>query len=278
MLLKSKAKISALAAVFFTAACTILYAADFPYLGKLNSDKVNVRVDSTVASAVICTLDKADAVEVVSELYDWCRIRLPKKAPSYAKQNLLECFKFEDVKNTPSAAGPVTGRFPPKCVSAIAISDHVNVRSAPSESAWILGKLDKGVIVNLLGENSGWYKIEPIHDSFAWVNKKFITRSQDKAAVQPPAPDSIAAKLIKPQGKNDQLLVVSGVVKPYGVVLWRKATHKLITEGKVTYLSKGNKKGLDALCNSKVRVSGRLIQAQAKEYPVIEVAVVEGIN
>ena len=59
----------------------IAFAQDFQkFNGEITSDNINIRTDSTVGSDIICALKKHDKVEVTAELYDWYKIRLPKKA------------------------------------------------------------------------------------------------------------------------------------------------------------------------------------------------------
>jgi uncharacterized protein YgiM (DUF1202 family) len=241
----------------FTAA---LFADGFTaFTGQVNADDINVRVDATVSSAAACTLSKRQLVEVVAEIYDWYKIRLPKAAPSYIKKDLVEC-----INNAPE-----------KCSNAKVIGNRVNIRLGPSESSWILGKVDKSTVVNIMQEESGWYKIEPVHQSYGWVNKRFINKDivVSKEEDKPSAPLQPEA-LLQPSGQ----LVVEGSISPYGVVLWRKATHKLITADKQVYFLKGNRKGLNSLNYRKVKVTGRLINPENSRYPIIEVGIIEVLN
>jgi len=224
--------------------CVSARAEDASFTGVVNSDNINVRADSTVTSAVICALDKSSKVEVVSELYGWYKIRLPDSAPSYIKKDFLE--------------------YNPKSVSAKITHNHVNIRSGPGESYWIVGILDRDRLVNILGEDQGWCRIMPVHDSYAWINKKFITPDD--------SPDG------KTSSAADNLLVLEGIIRPYGVVLWRTATHKLLTQEEGAYLLKGDKKGLDALIGSKVRISGKLIGPASSANPVIDVFKIEAVD
>jgi uncharacterized protein YgiM (DUF1202 family) len=127
--------------------------------GEVNSDNINLRADSTPFSEVICTVSKGDKVEVVREYYDWYKIRLPKSAPSYIKKRFVACLD--------EAAQPV-------CSNARVISSRVNIRARPNESAPILGKVDRTEVLVILSEEKGWYKIQPIPNSYAWIHKKFL--------------------------------------------------------------------------------------------------------
>ena len=248
-----------------------VFAAGFTaFTGQVNAGDINVRVDATIGSAVVCILAKGQLVEVVSEVYDWYKIRLPKESPSYIKKDLVECINS-------SAA---------KCSSAKVIGSKVNIRLGPNESTWILGKVDESTVVNIIKEEGSWYEIEPVHQSYGWVNKKFINKNivvfKEKSAafLQPAALQPVdlvvgnQAAVIQPDGQ----LAVEGTVSPYGVVLWRKATHKLVTDNNEVYFLKGNRKGLDSLNYRKVRVTGKLITPKNSKSPIIEVAIIEVLN
>jgi len=234
------------------------------FTGQVNAEGINVRADATVGSSVVCILTKGQLVEVALEIYDWYKIHLPKQAPSYIKKDLVEC-----IKNASE-----------KCSSAKVIGDRVNIRLAPSESSWILGKVDNSTVVNIIQDEGKWFKIEPVHQSFGWVNKKFINskivviKEEEKPAValQP------MATLQPVAAQPSTQLVVEGMVSPYGVVLWRKATHKLVTANKETYFLKGNREGLNSLNYRNVKVTGKLISAKDSRYPIIETAIIEVLD
>jgi len=61
------------------------------FVGRVSADGINLRVDATVGSAIICILAKGQPVEIVAEAYDWYKIRLPKQAPSYVRKDLVQC-------------------------------------------------------------------------------------------------------------------------------------------------------------------------------------------
>lgn len=238
-----------------------VFAATFDaFSGRINADNINVRVDATVGSAVVCSLSRGESVDVVWEAYGWYKIRLPKEAPSYVKRELVECINSDPVVN------------PGKCLSAKVIKDRINIRLGPSESTWILGKADKLTVVNILAQEGSWYKIVPIYQSYGWVNKKFIS----KELVLPKKED--ASVLPAKEIKLPQQLVIEGIVSPYGVVLWRKATHKLVTSDNKVYFLKGNRKGLDSLNYHKVKVTGKLISPAESKNPIIEVDIVEALT
>jgi uncharacterized protein YgiM (DUF1202 family) len=284
MLLNFKTK----SLVVFFMVCLGLRSAVFAdtfsvFTGQINASGINVRVDATVGAEVICTLAKGELVEIVWEAYDWYKIRLPVEAPAYIKKNLLEC----NYVNADFASLPDN-----KCLSAKVIKDKVNIRLKPTESAWILGKVDKATVVNIVAEEEGWYKIQPVYQSYGWVNKKFVNKDVSVLKKQ-----DASVKVINPVKPGEQL-IVEGKVSPYGIVLWRKATHKLITLENKIYLLRGDRKSLDSLNYHKVKITGKLISLATSpvgsgaprrgtsngaspagsKYPIIQIDIIEALN
>lgn len=149
-------KIFLKASTIFIMLTCVSYAQEsslFPFWGMVNADSVNMRSDSTVNSSIICNINRGEQVEVIQELYDWYKIRLPKTAPSFIKKNLVILIDNK------------TGKV---------LKNRVNIRMKPSETAAVIGKANKDEIVNILDDVGQWYKIEPLNNSFGWIHKKFI--------------------------------------------------------------------------------------------------------
>jgi uncharacterized protein YgiM (DUF1202 family) len=145
-----------------------------PFTGEINYDNINIRSDSTTGSEIICQVNKGARVEVILELYDWYKIRLIKQAPSYVKKDFFECVNYEN---------PVTAMASfsadKRCLKASAIKGRINVRLKPNDSSAVLGRLDENETVNIVKLTGEWYRIEPIKNSFGWINKKFVTKAPD---------------------------------------------------------------------------------------------------
>lgn len=142
--------------------CTICSAGSPPlFQGEVNSANINVRSDATVSSEIICALGENYRVEVILELYDWYKIRLPQNAPSYIKKNLTACINIQSATEN-------------RCKNAKVLKDKVNIRLRPNGASPIIGVIEKNEVVNILNEKGGWYKIEPAQNSFGWINKRFV--------------------------------------------------------------------------------------------------------
>jgi len=112
-----------------------------------------------------------------------------------------------------------------------------------------------------------------VQNSFGWINKKFVEKSflpllsQDE-----PQPEQ---KIIL---ERQETIVLEGILKPYGRVFRRQATHKLIDRDKKVYLLKGNTTTLKSLTRLKVKVTGRIISPPKAKYPLVEVDKIEVLN
>jgi uncharacterized protein YgiM (DUF1202 family) len=237
-----------------------------PFLGEINADNINLRLDATTNAEAIATLSKGERVDVIGEFYGWYKVRLPKNVPVYIKKSLVDCIHY---------AGEAAAETPLKqrCSSAKILKDRVNIRSQPSASSGIVGIVDKNVIVNVAVDAGSWYGIEPTQNSFGWVYKKFIT----KAVILPsPAPLS-QDKITNPEEQEGDSVLI-GIVQPYGRVFMRPATHKLVSVDDRVFLLKGNRSSLNALNQHKVKVTGKMLNSVKGEYPVIEVKKIEVVN
>ncbi len=231
----------------------------FPFFGEVNTEDINVRSDSTTTSLGVFSLKKGQQVEVFSEFFEWYKIYIPEYVSVYVSSGYAECIKY---KEDPESAVK-------SCLSARITADRINIRSSPDKSGVILGSANKNEIVDVKGEKDGWYIIAPVRNTFGWVHKKFITKlplSQAKAENFKTA--------LTPEAVSDEV-VVSGVVNSYGMVLGRKATHKLVTSKGEIFLLKGSKSTLNALKGKQVKIKAKKMDIKGTRYPVLSVLVIE---
>lgn len=195
-------------------------------------------------------------MEVAAERYDWYKIKLPKNAPVFVKKDLVSLVD-EKIDTT----------------VAKALKDNVNIRLRPDETSPILGKINKDEVINILEDTRSWYKIGPADSSFGWIHKKFVDKiSAEKAKEIALVKEREDKKLEK---TNTEEITLEGIIKAYGKVFKRKATHKLITENNEVYLLKGNKETLNTIAYHRVRVIGKLITDSKEKYPVVEITKTE---
>jgi uncharacterized protein YgiM (DUF1202 family) len=236
---------------------------NLPFQGEVNANGINLRSDSTVSSAVIYTIDKGKRLEIISERYGWFKARLPETAWAYVKNNLV------------SLIDEKTGKVS---------KDRVNIRLKPNESSPIIGLAFKNEIINIRASKAGWYKIQATNNCFGWINKKFINKvstSNEPLAAKFTEPQKTGIEPIKETAAltaEKENVSIEGIIRPYGKVFRRPATHKLISIDHKTFLLKGDKESLDALNYHKVKVFGKLYSLPTQKYPIIQISSIEIIE
>lgn len=225
--------------------------------GEINTADINIRADANTNSDVICTMSKNDTVTIIAEKYDWYKIRLPKKAYVYVKKDL-----FTNINDK----------------TAIAAKDKINIRFAANETSMILGRISKDEVVNVKADKNGWLQIEPTIETYGWVNKKLVNK-----IIPEPIQIKIDTQTTLVTPGVDQAIetqvVIEGKIQPYGKVIKRQASHKLITKDNAIYLLKGNKHNLNSLLRRLVKITGKQIPSRKKQkYPTIEVEKMEALD
>ncbi len=234
----------------------------FPVDLEVKEDNINIRADATVSSAVICTAFKGQRLEALAQAYDWYKVRLPKNAPAYIKKDLLES---------------VTDR------TAKVSAQRVNVRLGPSESTPVIGKVSENQVVYLLGSTGDWARIEPVYSTTGYVHKLFVREAAaaPEAAVAlieavPAAQPVITEKKAQlTQTVPETPISIQGKILPYGRVFKRRASHKIVTSDKKTYLLKGRTENLESLTHRSAIVTGVILPDTREKYPIIDVATIE---
>lgn len=199
---------------------------DFPFVGEINSNKVNLRAGQSTNFERLAQLNKGDEVVVVSKNYGWYEIKLPDHVACYVS------IKF--IQPSSEGYGETTG-------------NRVNVRAEAKETSSVIGQLSKGVKVKIVGQTQDWYQIEPIEGLRGWVSEEFIVFKSKavpppKVVVEPSrniyAREEIPS--VPPETiKEPELFSVVGRVEDLGRVVRSKLTrYKLITpdNNKIFYL------------------------------------------
>lgn len=264
MHLNSITKISTISLVTFFNLFSISFAQESTlFQGVVNADKINIRSDSTVSSQIICNINKGGRVEVVKELYDWYKIKLPKNAPSFIRSDMVDIIDDNAAKVK---------------------KDKVNIRLEPQESSPILGRAEKNEIINILKTRGGWYGIEPINNSSGWINKKFVDKLPSKEIFTETKATTIGnidkteSNKILDKIDEQENMAVEGIIMPYGKVFKRRATHKLTSQDGKLFLLKGNKNTLNTFNYHKVKIIGKLTNLTKQKYPIIEISRIEAMD
>ncbi|MEH7504977.1 SH3 domain-containing protein [Neobacillus drentensis] len=131
----------------------------------ISTDLVNVRGGPGLSYPLIKIVNRGEKYSIVKEQGDWIEIQL-----SFGKTGWLVNWLVTKENNRTSTASTSTGS---NNTVAIATMDQLRVRSGPGTSFRIVGFINKGQQVTILGQNENWYKIT---SSFGegWVTRDFL--------------------------------------------------------------------------------------------------------
>ena len=144
----------------------------FPYFAEITGDNVNFRSGPGTNFYMCGKLNKGDKVKVVSKQYSWYRIVPPAKSFCWISTQYVKV----DPENP--GFGILTGDR----VRVYAGSDGVK----PHHSTSLLGKINKGERVKLLGQELDDYrKITPPAFAYLWVSTYFTKPLPASVKVEP---------------------------------------------------------------------------------------------
>ncbi|WP_058486440.1 C40 family peptidase [Defluviitalea phaphyphila] len=136
------------AGLFFFLSVTNSYAKT---IGMSIENNVDVWEETTNTEKIITTLNKEDKVEILGIEKDCYIVKLDDGNKGYILKDLL---------NILSTDGISTG-------------DRVNIRQAPNTSSEILGQVNKGDSLIIIGKSGEWYNIE-YNNQEAWIHSNYV--------------------------------------------------------------------------------------------------------
>lgn len=258
--MKQLLRTGSLATIFIVVCACFSFSADTTntlplFSGRITEDNVNIRTDSTTSSAVICAIKKDEYVDVMTEFFEWYKIRLPITAPAFIKKSFLEVID--------SRSGRV-------------LNNNVNIRLHPTTNGPIIGNVQKNETVFISEDRQEWYKIYPTVRSFGWINKAFVKKvAGPRQAVVEKAP---AVTPLKPLFAKERIVLVSieGTIK--AKTFTKTASHKLVDKNKKVYLLSSSALDLSAYNNTRVRITGILTDPSKQTEPLVEVKKIEALD
>lgn len=229
----------------------LAHSSEFPFLGRVNSDGINLRAAPNVRAESIAKLKRETKLKVLSERFDWYKVNLPKTAVCFISRKYV---KFSTLMN-----------------EGIVTADKVNLRAKPSQNAAIIGQINKDQIVRIIKAEPDWYAISaPQDEAFGWVHKKFIDYYSE-----------FNAGFVDRQDELPQISppIATGIIKPMGIFFKRRGTHRLIIDGKTAYyLRADDKELLNNYSGYKVNIFGKTIEFPSQKIPLITVNKVEAVK
>ena len=124
---------------------------------KQTNANVNFRNGAGTSYRIIATLQKGTKVEFISESNGWSKVKHDGRL-GYIASSYLEDIKTSSNTSTTKEVN----------------TDSLNVRSGPSTSNSIIGKLNKGSKVSVISESNGWSKIN-YNGKEAYVSSQYLS-------------------------------------------------------------------------------------------------------
>lgn len=134
--------------IFYLMCSSARPAGEFPYMGTISGDRVNVRAGSSKNHEILCKLNSGERVAVRGGRGEWLKI-VP---PSPVRVWVWAEFVKEDV----------------------VVEDRVNVRARPALRSSVMCQVDRGDEVRVVDQQDEWLGIVPPPDCYAWVSAKYV--------------------------------------------------------------------------------------------------------
>lgn len=229
----------------------------FPFIGKVNTNIANVRSGANVNFEILGKLKKGQKVVVLGKTQTWLKIKLPEDMPVFINSQFVQV-RLE-------SSGTIS-------------ANRVNVRAKPDIKSNILTQLNKGDIVNILSKKDDWLKIKPTSACAGWISEELVdyvknySEEEERQALERPAPRVEPKETLPLQKIDGQLPIAKGIIEDSGILLAKRALHKLVDEkGQLLYYLDADRKLLDSFSTFKVAIWGEVVKLKAYDKPIIKV-------
>ena len=148
--------------------------------GVVLNERVNVRTRPSIASEVIQQLNTGTSVTILDRINlndpqpgeprDWFRIAIPESTELWISSQYIDT-----VSNAVSAS-------------------RLNVRAGPGQNFTVVGRIERGTVIEPIRVSAGWTAIKPLEATVAYVAQEFIRESSTANAnkIIEPAPAPIS--------------------------------------------------------------------------------------
>ena len=191
----------------------------------VTANSLNMRSGASTSYRVITKLSKGTVVEVISESNGWSKIKNNGRLGYVSSEYLTS---IEDNTTTKPEQKPET--TPVQTTTKVVNTTSLNVRSGPSTSYSILGKLKKNEKVEVISESNGWSKIK-FEGKEAYTSSQYLSSSEVTETIKPETtPVQTTTKVVNTTSLN----VRSGPSTSYSIL------GKLKKNEKVEVISESN--------------------------------------
>lgn len=163
--------------------------------GKIYETTANLNLREGVGTNynIILTMKKGSKLEVLEFLGSWAKVKYNGYVGYVSKQYLKE---VENISENPDADNESTIK------TMNCTGDSVNVRTGPSTSERVIGKLNKGDKVQVIYTTSrGWSRIK-YNNGYAYVSSQYLSEKVIEKPSNPGTSDKITIKECKATSLN----------------------------------------------------------------------------
>ena len=158
---------TALLTVALSAVCVVTASAASVGVGTVNTDALRLREEADTSATILGTASKGDTVVILEDAGNgWYKVDY-KSVEGYMSSEYLDVATKDDVT---IGYGLVQSD-----------GSTLNVRSGPGTSYSKVTSLSDGTVVNIVGIDSGWYKITTSGGVTGYVSSDYMVTCKDSA-------------------------------------------------------------------------------------------------
>lgn len=156
------------------------------------NDDVNIRLAPGTDSDIIGSLSKGQSVTVTGETSGWFQVNIAGNT-GYIRKDFLVNRQAETTASTDAQQAETAGAqeqaelntaLPYDSPSTLYASSGVNIRSGPSTDSAVLGSLDTGNSVTVIGETDNWFVVSTGAGQ-GYVSKAYLTSGSQAETTAP---------------------------------------------------------------------------------------------
>jgi N-acetylmuramoyl-L-alanine amidase len=216
--------------------------AQLVYTGRVLSDRVAVRAGQHVNFETLLVVNKGDELVVTGSSYGWLKVKLPAAVKTYVKAEHV------------MVLAPDLGEVKP---------EKLNVRSAPTTDATVLGKVVRGQKLSILENKGEWLVVRPVDELTGWVKEGLVEPTKKPVPARLYA-EPVAFKpavTVAPARAEENLLRKIDGNKVEAVGVLEKGTdpvlyYRIVRGGKTVCVIDGPASLVEAFVGAEVRMTG----------------------
>lgn len=138
--------------------------------GTITGNSLRVRSGPGSDFNILSSLNKGERVQITKEDGNWYEVKA-SFGKGWISKDYVQISSDQATTNDSPSNNPSSGQI---------TTDSLNVRTSPSLQSNVIGKLNKGNVVQIHSEQNGWTKIT-YSNQFAWISSEYVKKEQNKS-------------------------------------------------------------------------------------------------